>query len=63
MAGHVPFQGSCEVCSWARGLTPARKRASTTISTKEMQVDQFFHRKAAFVILVHTLSFSLAVAP
>ena len=63
MAGHVPFQGGCEVCSRARGLTPARKRASTNISTKEMQVDQFFYRKAAFVILVHTLSFSLAVAP
>ena len=63
MAGRVPFQGGCEVCSRARGLTPARKRASTNISTKEMQVDQFFYRKAAFVILVHTLSFSLAVAP
>ena len=46
MAGHVPFQGGCEVCSRARGLTPARKRASTTISTKEMQVDQFFYRIA-----------------
>ena len=40
LRGHVPFWGSCEYCSRARGITPARKRPQG--HPHEMQLTSVF---------------------
>ena len=53
LRGHVPFWGSCEYCSRARGITPARKRPQG--HPREMQLDQCVYKH------VHVATFAIAV--
>ena len=59
LRGHVPFWGSCEYCSRARGITPARKRQQG--HPHEMQLDQCVYKHRFFVVLVHVATFAIAV--
>ena len=59
LRGHVPFWGSCEYCSRARGITPARKRPQG--HPHEMQLDQCVYKHRFFVVLVHVATFAIAV--
>ena len=59
MQGHVPYMSDCEFCQRTRGTTPARKRSD--LNPREFQLDQCFFRKFAFIVLVHTMSFAIAV--
>ena len=59
MQGHVPYMSDCEFCQRTRGTTPARKRSD--LNPREFQLDQCFFRKLAFIVLVHTMSFAIAV--
>ena len=60
LRGHVPFWGSCEYCSRARGITPARKRQQG--HPHEMQLDQCVYKHRFFVVLVHVATFAIAVS-
>ena len=59
LRGHVPFWGSCEYCSRARGITPACKRQQG--HPHEMQLDQCVYKRRFFVVLVHVATFAIAV--
>ena len=59
LRGHVPFWGSCEYCSRARGITPARKRPQG--HPHEMQLDRCVYKHRFFVVLVHIATFAIAV--
>ncbi|CAE7449845.1 unnamed protein product, partial [Symbiodinium sp. CCMP2592] len=64
LRSHVPYNASCPQCVQGRGLEPARSQDRPQDSgMREVQIDKFFYKGLAFLVLVLVGAFALGVVP
>ena len=64
LRSHIPYNSSCPHCVRGRGLEPARSQNKEQDSgLREVQIDKFFYKGLAFLVLVLVGAFALGVVP
>ena len=64
LRSHIPYNSSCPHCIRGRGLEPARTQKKEQDSgIREVQIDKFFYKGLAFLVLVLVGAFALGVVP
>ena len=64
LRSHIPYNSSCPHCVRGRGLEPARSQDKEQDSgLREVQIDKFFYKGLAFLVLVLVGAFALGVVP
>ena len=64
LRSHIPYNSSCPHCVRGRGLEPARSQNKEQDSgLREVQIDKFFYKGLAFLVLVLVGAFALVVLP
>ena len=64
LRSHIPYNSSCPHCIRGRGLEPARTQKKEQDSgMREVQIDKFFYKGFAFLVLVLVGAFALGVVP
>ena len=63
LRSHIPNNSSCLHCVRGRGLEPARSQDKQDSGLREVQIDKFFYKGLAFLVLVLVGAFALGVLP
>ena len=64
LRSHIPYNSSCPHCVRGRGLEPAKSQNKEHDNgLREVQIDKFFYKGLAFLVLVLVGAFALGVVP